>query len=264
MSEQMIFNPGRFVWHEIYTSNVEQTKAFYGELLNWGYETVPMQGMAEGYTMAKIGDRTIAGIMSLDAVKQMSPDMMKSMPPHWTGYVSVNDVDVSAATAKASGGYVPFGPMDIPNVGRFAPVMDPQGTGCFVFKALKGDGPEPTMPTLGDFCWDSLQTTDMKGAADFYGKVMGWTGTTMANMPGTTIFVVGDKQRASMHMAPDGMPANWMTYMLVENLERATEKATRLGAKVMMPNVPVPGMGKFTVISDSVGAVVALFEGQPA
>ncbi|MBI2373731.1 MAG: VOC family protein [Deltaproteobacteria bacterium] len=258
MTEQGKYNYGRFVWHELYTKDVEKTKAFYGELMNWTYETMPMEGMQGGYTMAKVGDKTIAGIVSLDMIPNAAE--MK-IPPYWTGYVSVADVDAACATAKGIGGNVVAGPMDIPNVGRFATLFDPHGAVINAFRANTGDGDEPTMPTLGTFCWDSLNAGDVEVAKRFYTEVFGWTPTAMPGMDATTIFTNGERQRASMQKAPDGVPPSWLTYLFVENLERATEKATKLGATMIMSNIPVPQFGTFSVIQDNVGAYVALFAG---
>ena len=47
--------------------------------------------------------------------------------PGWTGYVAVADVDASVAQAVTLGGQVCMPPMDIPGVGGFAVVADPQG-----------------------------------------------------------------------------------------------------------------------------------------
>jgi len=49
------------------------------------------------------------------------------VPNNWLVYFTVPDADAAAETAKANGGEVTFGPMDIPETGRFAIVQDPQG-----------------------------------------------------------------------------------------------------------------------------------------
>ena len=62
---------------------------------------------------------------------------MGDMPPAWTPYFMVTDVDASASKAKELGGQVYMGPMDIPNVGRFAVVTDPQGAAFAIFKSAR-------------------------------------------------------------------------------------------------------------------------------
>ena len=49
------------------------------------------------------------------------------MPPTWGIYITVKDVDAVAAKVKELNGKVFIEPRDIPNVGRFCVVQDPQG-----------------------------------------------------------------------------------------------------------------------------------------
>ena len=59
---------------------------------------------------------------------------MGPIPPNWGIYIAVDDCDGTTEKATALGGrtYVP--PTDIPNVGRFAVLGDPQGG---VFNVIK-------------------------------------------------------------------------------------------------------------------------------
>jgi predicted enzyme related to lactoylglutathione lyase len=108
---------GAFSWNELMTSDVEGAKTFYGELLGW--KMVEMAGCETGYTMAKAGDKEIAGIMATP------PD--NPMPPTWGAYITVDDVDARAAQVEALGGRILLAAQDIPNVGRFVVIQDPQG-----------------------------------------------------------------------------------------------------------------------------------------
>jgi uncharacterized protein len=55
-------------------------------------------------------------------------------PPRWVGYVGLNDVDATTERFRAAGGSVYVEPRDIPNVGRFAVVTDPQKATIALFK----------------------------------------------------------------------------------------------------------------------------------
>src|ERR1700761_3762736 len=80
---------GRFVWYELMVEDTAKAKDFYGKVLGWGFDDMPMPGM-EGatYTLAKVGDASVAGVMHL-------PDEAKAMGarPSWAGHVAVSDVD---------------------------------------------------------------------------------------------------------------------------------------------------------------------------
>jgi hypothetical protein len=54
---------------------------------------------------------------------------------------------------------------------------------------------------------------------------------------------------------PDYVPANWMPYFMVEDVEATAAKAQELGGTLMMPPHEAGQMGTFTVIQDPQGAV---------
>lgn len=111
---------GVFSWNELMTTDVEGAKSFYTKLLGWTTEDKPMPEMGMTYTLVKVGDRAVGGIMPL-------PPEAGKMPPVWGSYVSVENVDDSARKAVALGGTIYKEPTDIPGVGRFCVVGDPQG-----------------------------------------------------------------------------------------------------------------------------------------
>ncbi|HEY5973768.1 MAG TPA: VOC family protein [Geobacteraceae bacterium] len=109
---------GVFSWSELLTTDPEGAKKFYTTLLGWTTELAPVEGMT--YTLVKVGDEQIAGIMGLQCEAS-------EMPPHWGVYITVDDVDATGRRAEELGGAVLMPPTDIPNVGRFALLRDPQG-----------------------------------------------------------------------------------------------------------------------------------------
>jgi predicted enzyme related to lactoylglutathione lyase len=69
---------------------------------------------------------------------------MGDMPPCWTTYFMVDDCDATAKTVKAEGGAVFVEPRDIPDVGRFAVVADPQGAMFAVITMAEGHETSPS------------------------------------------------------------------------------------------------------------------------
>ena len=121
---EIVNEPGTFTWSELYTKDPNKAKAFYSGLFGWKPETHegPMN-----YTEWKVGDRSVGGMIEI--APEMGP-----MPPNWLTYFAVADTDDTAAKAKKAGGAMMMEPMDIPNVGRFAVIADPQGA---VFAVIK-------------------------------------------------------------------------------------------------------------------------------
>jgi hypothetical protein len=109
---------GAFSWSELTTSDPRKATEFYGTLFGWKIEKMDMG--TGPYHVAKVGDESVGGIMAF-------PPEMNGVPPNWCPYVTVRNVDETAKQCVALGGKVCAGPMDIPTVGRFAVIQDPQG-----------------------------------------------------------------------------------------------------------------------------------------
>ncbi len=109
---------GAFSWCELMTTDLNGAKEFYAKLLGWQMVEQPIQGMM--YTVVSADGQQVGGIMGM-------PEKMEKTPPSWGTYVTVENVDQTAQQAKALGGKVLIPPTEIPDVGRFALVQDPQG-----------------------------------------------------------------------------------------------------------------------------------------
>ncbi len=127
MTEAMKLH-GAFSWNELMTNDVAGAKAFYSELLGWNL--TDMASSLGDYTMAKAGDTEVAGIMA-------TPREAGGMPPAWGAYVTVDDVDAMPSRVESLGGKVLVPPQDIPDVGRFVVIQDPQGATLMLITYFK-------------------------------------------------------------------------------------------------------------------------------
>jgi len=124
--------PGAFSWNELMTTDPAAARAFYQGLFGWQLEDM---NMAEGgtYTVVKTADgEAIGGVMAM-------PPGAAGMPPAWGAYVTVEDTDATVAKAEALGASVVVPPTDIPKVGRFAVLRDPQGAALAVIAYVPCD-----------------------------------------------------------------------------------------------------------------------------
>src|SRR5262245_49835919 len=112
--------PSNFVWYELMTTDATAAEDFYRKVVGWKLQASGQPGM--DYTLLLAGEVPSAGLMRLP---QEACDA--GARPGWVGYVGVGDVDAYAARVTAAGGTVHVPPTDIPNIGRFAMVADPQG-----------------------------------------------------------------------------------------------------------------------------------------
>lgn len=106
-------------WHELATRNSEKSRAFYCQLLGWESEITPMENM--DYTLFKVDGKPVAGML------EMTDEWPAEIPAHWMIYLAVDDCDSYALNAQQLGGEICVPPTDIPDVGRFSVITDPQG-----------------------------------------------------------------------------------------------------------------------------------------
>ena len=109
---------GAFSWNELMTPDPTAALDFYGRLLGWTAETMDMG--TGPYHVVKAGGASVGGIMG------MPPDA-GPMPPMWSCYVTVDDVDATVAQCEKLGGKVLMPVMEVKTVGRMAVLQDPQG-----------------------------------------------------------------------------------------------------------------------------------------
>ena len=111
---------GHIAWTDLMSDDVDKARNFYTGVLGWDSEVMDV---GKGpYTVFKVGDHPVAGLMAKPAQGPAS-----CAPTAWTSYVTVDDVDERTARVAGAGGVVLAGPVDIPTVGRMAIIQDPTG-----------------------------------------------------------------------------------------------------------------------------------------
>jgi hypothetical protein len=230
----------KFVWYELMTTDGAAAAKFYRDVVGWTAEKTPMPDM--DYTLFKAGAAQVAGAFALS-----KEALAGGAPVAWVGYVGVADVDRAAADLRAAGGKVWRGPDDIPGVGRFAMVSDPQGAAFALFKAARPDELSPADALKpGHVGWHELYARDGNTIFDFYGKLFGWRkGDVMDMGPAGKyqIFGLGDGGRIGGMMTKSAeMPTpSWQFYFNVASVEAAAAKVKAGGGKVTHAPSEVPG-----------------------
>lgn len=128
--------PGTMGWNELMTTDVAKAKSFYSQLFGWETETADM-GNGMEYTQILNKGRSNGGMMQLS-------EEWGNVPSNWMVYFSVADCDASVEKAKSLGATIQVPPQDIPEVGRFAVIQDPQGAALSLIQLVR---PEP--PPVG-------------------------------------------------------------------------------------------------------------------
>ncbi len=240
-------NPhGSFIWYELLTTDPDAAADFYGKVVGWNTRDSGQEGM--DYRLLPIGGADVGGLMNL--VEGMPP-------PLWLGYVGVDDVDAAAAKVEEAGGAIHVPPTDIPNVGRFAMMADPQGVSVYVMRGASEEASTAFEPTTDGHCaWNELVTTDQKAALNFYIDQFGWEkGDAMPmgeagdyqfiNHQGEMIGAVMNRTDNSNSM-DSGQPTMWNYYFRVPSIATAAETIRANGGAITFGPEEVPG-GDFVI-----------------
>jgi uncharacterized protein len=246
----------KFVWYELMTTDTAAASAFYSKVIGWSAKDAGMPGMT--YTIFSAGDASVGGMMDL-------PDMVRQSGggPSWIGYVGVDDVDASAAAVTKTGGAVYRQPDDIPGVGRFAIIADPQGAVLALFKAAGGMSRPDAADGPGHGRWHELHTQDNTAAFAFYSKLFGWKkgdALDMGPIGVYQLFNAGDEGLGGMmnNVPPAPPMPYWLYYFSVDSIEAAKKRVGAAGGEVLNGPHEVPGGAWIIQCLDPQGAMFAL------
>lgn len=244
--------PGDFVWHELCTTDPVAAAEFYSQVVGWTVRDSGLPGI--DYRLVCIGDRQVAGIMTLPA-EQMPPR------PVWIGYIAVDDVDVKAGEIEAAGGSIHKMPQDIPSIGRFAVVADPQGAVFMLFKGLgEASAPLPPMQS-GSIGWNELHTSDWEKGWTFYERMFGWIKDTAHDMGALGIYQLFKSSALSiggMMTDPQAPHPYWLYYFVIDDIDAGLARVEANGGALLFGPQEVPGGAWIINAKDPQGGIFAL------
>lgn len=246
---------GKFVWYELMTTEPQAAEVFYRNVIGWQAQDAGMPGGA--YTILSAGPTPVGGLMAL-----LPEACAAGARPGWIGYVGVSDVDEFASRVVQRGGKLHRAAEDIPGVGRFAVVADPQGAAFVLFKGNSTQPPSAAPGTPGHVGWHELHAIDGAGAFAFYADMFGWTkgeGMDMGPMGIYQLFMTGDAAVGGMMTKMPEVPVPfWLYYVNVAGVDPAVARVTANGGKVINGPMQVPGGSWIVNCLDPQGAMFAL------
>jgi predicted enzyme related to lactoylglutathione lyase len=251
----MAAKKGRFDWYDLMASDVAAAKSFYTKVIGWKTTKWSQGG---DYEMWTVGDQAIGGMMAL-------PDEAKKAgaPQHWMAFIETDDIQATAKKAEQLGGRVRRPPTDIPTVGKFAILTDPQGVDFAAFQPLNAMNDAPHKP--GYFSWHELNTTDAESASRFYSELFGWKNTSSMDMGpemGKYWMFGLDAQNAMGGMSNVAkvhkVPPHWLYYVSVEDIDATVASIKANGGKVLNGPMEVPGGDKIAQAMDPQGGMFAV------
>jgi predicted enzyme related to lactoylglutathione lyase len=249
MAEVQAHASGSFCWCELATVDLEGAKNFYSSLFGWTWDD---QEYAPGmfYTMLSLNGKVVGALYGMDDAQRE-----RGVPPHWNVYVSVDSADESTVKAKELGGTALMEPFDVMDAGRMSIIQDPTGaTFCIWQKGMHSGAAVVDEP--GAFCWYELATNNANAAKSFYTGLFGWG---VGGNEQYCEWKSGEQSIGGMMEIQD-VPPNWLPYVMVADINTATDKAKELGGQVLMEPQAAGEYGMFSVFLDPQGACFAMFQ----
>jgi predicted enzyme related to lactoylglutathione lyase len=244
-------------WADLWTSDVDGSRRFYGELLGW--ESGDADPQFGGYFMF-----TRDGVPAAGAMGDMG-DMKAD--DSWKVYLATDDVARTVAAAEAAGAHVVVPAMPVADLGIQAVLVDPTGAPIGVWQPGTFPGftviDEPGAPS-----WFELHTRDFAGATAFYRAVFGWDFEIVgdsdefryaaARVPGSETEIAGIMDATGF--LPDGAGPRWTVYWEVADVTAAVAHVRELGGSVVADAEDTP-YGRIATVADPAGAVLRLRTG---
>jgi len=251
MGERENYAPGTFCWADLGTTDADAAKAFYTGVFGWEAVDAPA-GEAGTYTTFKLDGQDVA------ALYEMGEEERASLTPHWSSYISVEDVDSLAPRVLELGGEVLAHPFDVMQSGRMTALKDPTGATVHLWQPRSQAGADRVNDT-GCMVWNELATPDPARARDFFTQLLGWELEPEESGYG----IIKNKGGLNGGIRPpqDGEPTHWLVYFTAENVDDTIKKIRETGGSVIAGPMDTP-VGRVAAVRDPQGAAFALFQGE--
>ncbi len=255
---------GLFSWADLASPDPAAAREFYSALFGWeGADQTDPEGNYI-YTLFSADGKLTAGLGP-------QPEMMADMPPIWSSYINVDNLDEVYARATEAGAGTLVAPIDVMESGRTAFISDPTGAAVGMWQPGTHRGAD-TFTGEGTMGWNELATRDPEAAMAFYGDVFPWEFDRLPDSP-TDYWIItmdskvpGDGDMDDQFNGgiiamddkwPAEVPAHWMVYFRVDDTDEAVAKLTGLGGDVSVRPFDTQA-GKIAVVNDPMGGTFSI------
>jgi len=237
-------HPGRFVWHDLLTDNLDSAKKFYGGLFGWTFET------RDFYTIIANQGVPIAGMAKVEFEPGLSS--------YWLPYLSVSDVDQTVATVKKAGATVLKGPGEMTHRGRYALISDPHGARVVLLRSTSGD-PVPGPITVNGWLWNELWTDDVTDSMGFYRLIADYQSERVGDVGEHEYQVLSldNKPTGGITSLPfEKVSSQWIPVIRVTDLGDIMSRVVELGGRTLIEPDHSLSEGNIALIQDPSGAIL--------
>ena len=245
------YAPGTFCWADLGTTDADAAKQFYTSVFGW--EAVDTAVGDEGtYTMFRLDGSDVAALYELDE------EQRATLTPHWSSYVSVEDVDAVVPRVRDLGGEVLAEPFDVEQAGRTAAVRDPTGATLHLWQPREQLGAS-LVNDPGCMVWNELASPDPARARDFFAELLGWT--VEPEESGYGVIRLNGALNGGIRPPQDAEPTHWLVYFTVGSCDDAIAAIREAGGGVIAGPFDTP-VGRVAAVGDPQGAAFALYQGE--
>lgn len=248
-------HPGKVVWCDLVTPDLEGAKRFYGGLLGWTFND--LRAGSIDYSVALSGGEPVAGIVQ----RTMRPGARRR--PGWLTFIAVRSVGDAEQAVRTHGGKLLSPPHDYPQRGWQATFEDPQGAVFAVLQSSQGDPPDTLAPP-SEWIWSALVTRDAGTSAAFYQTVFGYEVFELPDESSDHLVLSTDQfARASVNAFPSGNTQahpHWLDFVRVDSVTSAAERAQALGGRVLVAPHRGRSGNQVAVLADPAGAPFGIME----
>ena len=244
--------PGKVVWHELVTPDLDASRRFYGGLLGWTFEAV-----GNDYLICRHRGQLVGGMA------EVHPALLPAA--YWVPLISVPDVDQAVRTAEAAGGAVQVAPVEFADRGRIGVVEDPSGAVFGFIHTSRGDPADGATPANGTWLWDEIWTADVAKAEAFYRPIAAYRATTRPRQGRAyRVLQTGAIPRVGLVEKPDPRIGNaWLAYLRADDPAALATRAKALGGAILLAPHPDVAGGKLAIIRDPQGAGLVIQKWTP-
>jgi predicted enzyme related to lactoylglutathione lyase len=248
--------PGKFVWADLFTSDVAGAQRFYSEVFGWEWRWIS-EHPEHVYGMFYENDIAVAGV-----ARHQAPDPERAYG-RWVHYIATADVEAAAQATTERGGRVMLARQSFANRGDFAVLADPENAPFGVLNSTSGDPPD-FRAELGEWLWIGLFSRDPERAGKFYESVFGYAVRGYDERPDVLEFMLeaGGFARGGIGKLGPNSESNptWVGFVRIEDLDATLAKARAAGGEVLWEPDPEAEKRDLAVVADPFGAPVGVME----
>ena len=241
-------HPGKFIWYDLMSTDVAAVKEFYGQLFGWEFDNGGDVNTA--YTVIKHDGKSIGGIFALDRSKS------KAEHSQWISFLSVENMESAVKYIQTNKGKIYTDPFDLPDRGRVAVAIDPQGALLALVQSSSGDTKDEE-PVYDEWLWTELWTNNVDASLSFYKGMIGYENKVFMTQAETKYYVLRNEDEARAGVVKimlEGVTPNWMPYIAVEDPSKIVSRVEELGGKIILDQEGIAG-STAAIIADPSGAV---------